>query len=270
MVGSVRVALDMNRVDTSLLGADDEDTLKLDELIESKLADGVRYVYRHAPLQLLGTGTKYENANVKLYDATGAEVVVGGSDSVASNGTEVTTDGSVASDVTEVTTDGGDSVGSEGTGGAEIPLCKAVVEMPHKYLRLIWFKMRDWAYGVTEGISADSPMYAVQHSKYGIKGSPERPVIAIIDKIGGKDAENKDSLVTIEAFTTRSDSVDCSYLSDIDVADANVDASFANMSDDAWRMSVYYIAYLTALSLGDDNVAQRMLTSYLSVSTLDT
>lgn len=257
MVESVRVALDMNRVDTSLLGVDDEDTLKLDELIESKLADGVRYVYRHAPLQLLGTGTKYENANVKLYDASGAEVVVGGSDSVASNGTEVTTDGS-------------DSVGSDGTGGAEIPLCKAVVEMPHKYLRLIWFKMSDWAYGVTEGISADSPMYAVQHSKYGIKGSPERPVIAIIDKIGGKDAENKDSLVTVEAFTTRSKSVDCSYLSDIDVADANVDASFANMSDDAWRMSVYYIAYLTALSLGDDNVAQRMLTSYLSVSTLDT
>ena len=226
MISDVRVALDMNRVDTSLFAESDEDTLKLDELIESKIADGVRFVYRHAPLQLLGTGTKLGNATVKLYKANGEEE----------------------------------------TSEKPTSLCKGVLEMPADFLRLIHLKMSDWAYGVSEGISADDPRYAVQHSRYGIKGSPERPVIAIIDRIGTVETG---SLKTIELFTTQSKTIDCSYLKDVDVDGEDVDTSFSGMSDDAWRMSVYYIAYLTALSLGDDNVAQRMLASYAAVSNLE-
>ena len=44
MVRDVRVAIDMNRSDRALIAEEDADTLELDDLIRSKLAEGVRLV----------------------------------------------------------------------------------------------------------------------------------------------------------------------------------------------------------------------------------
>lgn len=50
LIEDVRITLDMNRRDTSLLEEEDTDTLELDELIESKLCEGADIVRLTAPL----------------------------------------------------------------------------------------------------------------------------------------------------------------------------------------------------------------------------
>lgn len=56
MVKAVRVAIDMNAEDRELTNAGDSDTLELDAIIMSKLADAVRLVELEAPAHLLESG----------------------------------------------------------------------------------------------------------------------------------------------------------------------------------------------------------------------
>lgn len=63
-------------------------------------------------------------------------------------------------------------------------------QLPDDFLRLICFKMSDWSYAVTEAVSEDSTMYMMQRSRYpGIRGCPERPVVAITSQPTGKMLE---------------------------------------------------------------------------------
>lgn len=52
----VRVCMDENRVTEALLGAVDADTLRLDEVIQSKILEAVRRVHSIAPYPLLEQG----------------------------------------------------------------------------------------------------------------------------------------------------------------------------------------------------------------------
>jgi len=61
IISDVRVTLDQNRVDTALLTGGDEDTLRLDELIESKIVEAVRRVHSAAPYHLLDSSTMTTN-----------------------------------------------------------------------------------------------------------------------------------------------------------------------------------------------------------------
>ncbi len=56
MVADVKVAIDMNKGDEPLFREGDTDTLTLDEIIRSKLADAVRIVLTEAPAVLLESG----------------------------------------------------------------------------------------------------------------------------------------------------------------------------------------------------------------------
>ena len=56
MAREVRVVIDENRMSDSLLPEEDIDTLSLEEIILSKLTDGVRIVEMEAPLELLESG----------------------------------------------------------------------------------------------------------------------------------------------------------------------------------------------------------------------
>lgn len=66
MVRAVRVAIDMNREDTSLLDDGDADTLDLDTIIYAKLADAVRMVETEAPAIMLESGHDFGNNYVFL------------------------------------------------------------------------------------------------------------------------------------------------------------------------------------------------------------
>lgn len=56
MIGDVRVAMDMNRSAKALVAVGDKETLLLDELIQSKLLEGIRITEMEAPVIMLESG----------------------------------------------------------------------------------------------------------------------------------------------------------------------------------------------------------------------
>lgn len=125
----VRVALDMNNTGQALIEAGDTDTLSLDEIIRSKIADAARIVELNAPVHLLDGGRAF-----------------------------------------------GDSIAWESAWGYGM----GMIHLPDDFLRLIIFQMSDWEKPVTEAITPENPKYAMQRSRYGVKGCPQKPVVAVI------------------------------------------------------------------------------------------
>ncbi|WP_305277892.1 hypothetical protein [uncultured Duncaniella sp.] len=68
MARAVRVAIDMNKGDEPLIMEGDTDTLTLDEIIMSKLADAVRMVVSEAPLHLLESGHDFGDCDLHIGD----------------------------------------------------------------------------------------------------------------------------------------------------------------------------------------------------------
>lgn len=68
MVRTVRVAIDMNRSDEPLISDGDTDTLDLDTIIYSKLADAVRMVETEAPAIMLESGHDFGGNYVFIGD----------------------------------------------------------------------------------------------------------------------------------------------------------------------------------------------------------
>jgi hypothetical protein len=67
IVGDVRVAIDENRLDNALLVGGDEDTLRLDEVIRSKIVEAVERVHMEAPYYLLEQGHNFDGASDAVY-----------------------------------------------------------------------------------------------------------------------------------------------------------------------------------------------------------
>lgn len=131
----VRIAINENRLGTELIEDADEETLSLNEIIQSKIEEAVQTVESIAPLHLVGEGETF------------AETIVW--------------------------------FGERGKGGGYTLL-------PSDFLRLITFQMSDWSYPVSTAISQDSPLYPLQKSRYpGIRGCPQRPVVAIVPRAIG-------------------------------------------------------------------------------------
>lgn len=60
---AIKIALDQNNVSTQLFATSDVDTLSLDELVESKIADAIRNVELNAPLHLLDGGVTFPDSS---------------------------------------------------------------------------------------------------------------------------------------------------------------------------------------------------------------
>ncbi len=91
-----------------------------------------------------------------------------------------------------------------------LPFCDAVycrdkgagwALLPCDFMRLIIFKMSDWERPVYDAITAADPEYQLQHSRYkGIRGNPQKPVVAIVSRQEGRvlelySCENEDATV---------------------------------------------------------------------------
>ena len=63
----VRICIDRNDEDTSLLHDGDEDTLNLDDIIESKVLEAVERVECEAPYHLLEQGHNFDNESEAVY-----------------------------------------------------------------------------------------------------------------------------------------------------------------------------------------------------------
>lgn len=54
------------------------------------------------------------------------------------------------------------------------------IALPADFMRLGWFKMSDWLYGVQKAMTPLSEEYPQQFSDYqGVRGNPSRPVVAV-------------------------------------------------------------------------------------------
>jgi hypothetical protein len=134
LIREVKVAIDENVSSQPLAALGDIDTLKLDEIIASKVEDAARLVHEGAAHYLLDAGMPF-GASVEWESEPGY-----------------------------------------GAGR---------VNLPDDFLRLVTFRMSDWSYPVTEAITEDDAAYPMQASRYlGVRGNPERPVVAIVHDAG--------------------------------------------------------------------------------------
>lgn len=74
--------------------------------------------------------------------------------------------------------------------------------LPENFMRLLVFKMSDWERAVYEPITAADPRYQLQSSRYkGLRGNPQKPVVAIVSRPEGRALELfscRDSKATVE------------------------------------------------------------------------
>lgn len=188
----IRVAIDSNRDSGQLTGIGDIDTLALDEIIGSKIAEAARIVVLNAPSYLLDGGESLEA-----------------------------------------------TVSWNGTSGR--------MTLPADFLRLVVFRMSDWSRAVTVPISETDPLYARQSSRWaGVRGNPQKPVVAIVP--------DKDGLV-LEFYSSNDGEVEqATYIAVPKVKDGKI-----MLSEKLHAATVYYAAYLTAISTGESALAEALI-----------
>ena len=200
IIRDVRVAIDNN--DTSLQMPNnliDIDTLTLEQIIESKVADAARVVESTAPFYLLDSGKAF-----------------------------------------------GDSIGWDGEAGYG----SGHIHLPDDFLRLVTFQMSDWSYPVSEVITEEDEEYAMQRSRYaGIKGSPQKPVVAVVQQPIGLVLEFYSCYSGENAYIKRA-----RYIPIPRVVDGTID-----LCEKLRPAIVYYTAYMVALSIKDGDLATAML-----------
>lgn len=192
---AIKIALDQNNVSTQLFNTGDVDTLSLDELVESKIADAIRNVELNAPYHLLDGGTVFPAS---------AQVITWES--------------------------------QQGYGPGSVLL-------PEDFLRLVCFKMSDWDHPVFVPILETDPLYAVQRSRFGgVRGNPQRPVCALVNRSTG---------LNLEFYSCASDSdasvAMASYIPVPSLVTPSTGEPYYSICEKLKPAVVYYAAYLVAL-----------------------
>lgn len=123
------------------------------------------------------------------------------------------------------------------------------VILPDDFLRLVSFRMSDWQRPVTEPIVATDPAYLLQSSPYkGLRGCPERPVCAIVQRPVGLVLEFYSSY-TPEAYIKQARYIPMPHISD---------DSTIGICQKCYRPTIMQIAALTAYALGAEVQGDRM------------
>lgn len=124
--------------------------------------------------------------------------------------------------------------------------------LPDDFMRLISFKMSDWAYPLYEAITPDSPKYRLQGSRYGgLRGNPQKPVCAIVPYPQG---------LMLEFYS-------CSGGDGVNVAMAQYlpepyinDMDEITISDKCYRAVVHYCAGLVCTAYQSEQQAEQLFT----------
>lgn len=122
--------------------------------------------------------------------------------------------------------------------------------LPEDFLRLVSFQMSDWSVPVSVAIDESNPLYPIQQSRYeGVRGNPQRPIVAIVHKPMGNVLEFYsckcgNSVYVKQAMYIPRPKIEMGY---IDICERLKDAV------------VYYIAYLTCCSMGNSQLGEIML-----------
>lgn len=125
------------------------------------------------------------------------------------------------------------------------------ISLANNFLRLVNFKMSDWAYGVSTPITETDKRYNAQWSKYGgVRGNPDKPEVAITGTRKLQFFSSHYSTVTAERATVE----DFRIITVPAVSNSNID--IPDLLKDA---AVYYTAYLVAKTLNQQDLATLLL-----------
>lgn len=128
--------------------------------------------------------------------------------------------------------------------------------LPDDFMRLISFQMSDWSHAVTVAISETDPEYALQSSRYpGVRGCPQRPVVAIIHQPIGLVLEFYSCMSGDRAHVKRA-----RYLPLPRIIDDEI-----RLCEKLYRSIIYYAGYLVSSCLGDTSAASSMLNTSQSL-----
>lgn len=169
IVRDVRICLEENAAistdDLELAEIEDSETLTLNQIIKSKIVEGVRRVHEKAPTHLIENAVPVTKGDTAL-------------DGDAKNF--------------------GSSIHWEDE-------TSGYVMLPDDFMRLIMFKMSDWERTVYNAISVYDAKYDQQSSRYkGLRGTPEKPLCVIAFRPEGKVLEfysTNDRTATVEMAT---------------------------------------------------------------------
>lgn len=126
--------------------------------------------------------------------------------------------------------------------------------LPQDFMRLVSFQMSDWDYAVTTAITEDDPLYARQRSRWpGIRGCPQRPVVAITQQPVGQVLEFYSCTGGEDVYVARARYIPYPFILEKDGEDC------IDLCEKLKPAIVYYTAYLTEQTLGDTNMAANML-----------
>ena len=119
---------------------------------------------------------------------------------------------------------------------------KGWILLPNDFMRLVVFKMSDWAYAVSEAISDDDPVYTRQFSKWkGVCGNPERPVVALVNRAEGN---------VLEFFSCHDDTATVDQAVYIPLPRIDPDGGI-DVSEKCYKAAVYRAGALALSSIGN-------------------
>lgn len=119
---------------------------------------------------------------------------------------------------------------------------KGFIVLPKDFMRLVAFRMNDWKRTIFEPIYEDDPIYKLQSSKWrGIYGSPEKPVVAIVQRSEG---------TVLEFYSCEDPEARVTQSSYIPIPKIDYDGGI-DVSEKCYRAAVYRAASLSLASIGD-------------------
>ena len=123
------------------------------------------------------------------------------------------------------------------------------VLLPDDFMRLIAFRMSDWERTVYTAITPDDARYARQSSRLkGIRGNPQKPVAAIVNRAEGK---------ALEFFSCKSEDAQVATATYLPYPAIDGDGGI-DISERCYDAVIYTIAGLVAATFGDVQKAAAM------------
>lgn len=227
LVSNIRKLLDMNNSSQPLIATGDIDALSLDEVIEGTLVNAARYIEGNAPAWLLDPESLKDG--ISAYGLRDEELE------------------EMPMPVL---------VKAQAIGNGYY---KGVVKLEgEKLIRLVSFQLKGWERPGTI-ITEEDPRYALQTSPWGLKGTPEDPVAAIVLTEDGP---------VIEGYSIEESTVElkkCLYIPEREINSGEI-----TISEKLQSAIEYYAAYLTCLTYGNGELATYMLQQALTLAQIPT
>lgn len=120
------------------------------------------------------------------------------------------------------------------------------VSLPKDLMRLLVVKMSDWE-RTGKVIQETDDEYAWQHSKFGVKGNPQRPIAAVVQGADG------DLLMELYSCNSTTATLACTY-----IPLPYIDNGVIFMCKKLKEAILYMTASLVCVTLGDSDAASSM------------